>query len=84
MILKGLFKNDIINVASGEEISIAKVATTFFKDTGVAFSFGGEIRKGDPTHWVADISQLNSLGFKREVSFEEGIKKYRQWLKENE
>lgn len=84
VITQGDFKSNIINVANGEEISIAKVAETFFKDTDVVCNFEGEIRQGDPSHWVADISQLKSLGFKREVSFEEGIKKYRQWLKENE
>lgn len=84
VIEKALFKNDIINVANGKEITINNVAEAFFKNTTSKFSFGGEERKGDPSNWVADISSLTALGYKTKVSLEEGIKNYWQWLQENE
>ncbi|HAT66578.1 MAG TPA: dTDP-glucose 4,6-dehydratase, partial [Flavobacteriaceae bacterium] len=81
---KALFKSDTINVANGKEVTIAQVAETFFTNTPSEFIFGGEERKGDPSNWVADISQLKTMGYKTKVSLEEGIKNYWQWLKENE
>ena len=84
VIKKASFKNDIINVANGKEITIKKVAETFFKNTTSKCSFGGEERKGDPSNWVANISSLTAIGYKAKVSLEEGIKNYWQWLKEKE
>lgn len=81
---KASFKNDIINVANGQEITIAKVAETFFSNTDTSFTFGGETRQGDPSNWVADISKLKNLGFNPDVTLKEGIEKYWQWLKEIE
>ena len=73
----------VINIANGEEISIKTAANTFFAhlDTGIDFSFNGQVRIGDPKNWLADISILKSLGYKQQVTFKQGIDQYCKWLK---
>jgi dTDP-glucose 4,6-dehydratase/UDP-glucose 4-epimerase len=83
IISKASISQMVINVANGEEISIKTAAKTFFThlDTGIDFSFNGEVRKGDPKNWQADISILKSLGYKQQVTFKQGIDQYCKWLK---
>lgn len=85
VICKSTFQNEIINIACGEEIEIEHIVAKFYKilnDT-INFKFGGVIRTGDPMNWVADITKLESMGFKKSISIDEGLKTYAQWLKEN-
>lgn len=86
VILHGLFKNDIINIANGKEQYIKDVVTTFYSayKPEVIVGFRGEVRKGDPINWKADIKKLNELGYKQNVTIELGLKKYAEWIKENE
>jgi UDP-glucose 4-epimerase len=80
------FKNNIINVANGEELTIKFVVDTFYDllEENINYDFNGEIRHGDPVNWVADISKLKSLGYKQEVSLKSGLTAYIKWLRENE
>ena len=80
--LHASFKNDVINVANEIEITIEEVARTFFENTDTDFTFGGELRQGDPINWVADISILKKMGYQPQLTLKEGIKKYWQWLNE--
>lgn len=83
VIQKGVFNGDCINVANGREILIKDAVAIFYKHyaPSVKFTFSGEFREGDPNNWCADISLLQSLGYKEEYSFESGIIKYCQWLR---
>jgi UDP-glucose 4-epimerase len=73
---------EIFNLASGKETSIQNLAGLMLKELNydTEVKFNGIVRKGDPLRWKADISKLSALGFKPEVSIEEGVRKYCQWL----
>ncbi len=77
------FCGQAINIASGTEISISDVAGKFLNaiDPSLTFTFSGEEKKGDPTNWRADISELKKLGFVSQTSFDEGITQMLSWLK---
>lgn len=73
----------IFNVANGKEITIRHAAEIFshFKKVN-SIEFNGITREGDPLNWRADISRLEKLGYEQKVSFEEGVKKYIDWIQE--
>lgn len=86
IIQNGKFTGEAINVSSGIETKIKNAAAIFLSFLGNEFSleFTGEEKSGDPKNWRADISLLKQLGFTPFVTFEEGIKKYAEWIKESE
>lgn len=75
---------DVYNIASGEEVSIKQIATTFIRELELnsVVKFNGIVRRGDPINWKADITKLKLLGYDKKTNLESGIKKYCQWLKE--
>ena len=77
------FKGQIINVANGEEIFIKDAVRLFYDnfDDKVEYEFAGNNRPGDPNNWLADISVLKSLGYKRKDSFAAGLQEYYKWIK---
>lgn len=77
------FEGEAINIANGEELSIAKIATIFNNEFGAVKNiiFNNQTKKGDPLNWRADISMLQELGYKKTVSIEAGIKNYIEWTK---
>lgn len=84
LIIKQNFQGaNIINVASGNELTIKAAADSFLKSYGYTgeLKFSGEQRSGDPINWQADISRLKKLGFQPRFNFEEGIQQYVNWLK---
>ena len=79
-------EGEVINVASGQQTSIAEAAHKFlnhFKPS-VSLSFTGQMRHGDPVCWQADIHQLKTLGFVPQTPLDDGLYHYTQWLNENE
>lgn len=79
---KSNFNGEIINIANGEEIFIKDAVSIFlnFYNEKILYSFSGEIRKGDPTNWKADISKIESFGYKPSISIKKGLKDYYDWL----
>lgn len=79
------FNGSIYNVANGKEIKIKEAVTVFFSEMELQpqIIFNGEVRKGDPNNWRADISKLHSTGYRQATDFETGIRKYCTWVKEN-
>lgn len=73
----------IYNVANGVEIQIKEVAEIFGDIMGIdkeLITFSGTRREGDPINWRADINKLKQLGYEPKVSFEEGVKRYVEWV----
>ena len=82
VIKNGLFNGNEINIANGEEYTIEFVAELFKNslDPKKEISFNNKVKEGDPLNWRADISKLQSFGYKRTVSLENGIKRYINWV----
>jgi dTDP-glucose 4,6-dehydratase/UDP-glucose 4-epimerase len=82
VIRNGTFKAEVINVANGEESFIRDAAEVFSRllEGRFRYYFSNTVRVGDPLNWKADISRLNALGYKKQVEFEEGIKRYISWV----
>lgn len=78
------FKNEIINVANGEEHFIKDIAAIFYNiyDTSLVFNFSEQVRTGDPINWKADISTLQNYGYVQKTSIEKGLKNFIEWAKE--
>lgn len=78
-------RDKIVNIASGEEITIKKMITTIaeimdFQDPIIY----EEPRAGDVRRHRGDISLARKLiDFKPKVNFEEGIRQTVEWYKEN-
>lgn len=76
---------EIMNVANGEEVaikSIIKHISTFYNSARYIFS--GIKRQGDPVNWKADISKISKLGYKRQISFQQGLTAYTKWYQEHD
>jgi dTDP-glucose 4,6-dehydratase/UDP-glucose 4-epimerase len=84
IIQKSPFKGDVYNVANGAEITIKAAAELMLADLGWkgTLDFSGEEKQGDPRNWRADIRKIKSFGYIQQYTFEEGIKRYCQWLKD--
>lgn len=71
-----------MNIASGVETPISYVA----EEVASAFpgkkkvGFNGIERKGDPVNWRADVSQLESVGFKTSIRLSDGLRDYVKWF----
>lgn len=78
------FKADVINVGNGVEVQIREVVELFVKNKlwQGKLVFSGSNRKGDPINWLADISIIQSLGYKPSITLEEGIKQYIKWVQD--
>lgn len=77
------FSGNIVNIASGKEITI-KESVGIFADIiqpGIKTIFNNENKLGDPKNWRADVSVLSSLGFNWEYDMRHGLKNYANWLK---
>lgn len=80
------FQGSIYNVASHQEITIAEAAQVFLNEFSPEKKvvFTGEVKVGDPNNWLADMENLINYGFKPQYNLSLGLKKYAEWLRENE
>jgi dTDP-glucose 4,6-dehydratase/UDP-glucose 4-epimerase len=76
----------ILNIASGESVSIrelaARLLTLVGRPRGVVFS--GRVRAGAPRFWEVDVSALKRLGLAPQVPLDAGLRRYARWLNERE
>lgn len=81
---KATFDGANINVANGEESMIKDAAAGFYSnfEQSIDYHFSGTERKGDPSNWVADISEIKKLGYQQQVMFLDGLKRYYEWAKD--
>ncbi|MBF2708226.1 NAD-dependent epimerase/dehydratase family protein [Flavobacterium soyangense] len=80
------FQGSIYNVGSQVETTIAEAAQIFLNEFSPKKKviFTGEVKVGDPNNWLADMGNLKRYGFKRQYNLSLGLKKYAEWLRENE
>ena len=75
--------NQAINVGTGVPVTIMQVVQTLSKHLNrkPKFHISGEFRSGDIRHNYADTSAMQNLfGFKPQTSFDEGARKFVQWM----
>ena len=70
------------NVASGGTVSIGELAEAVCRIRGgqARVEYTGKIRPGDAEKWRVDISRIEELGFKPEISREEGLRNVVEWF----
>ncbi|MBD7913306.1 NAD-dependent epimerase/dehydratase family protein [Clostridium cibarium] len=74
-----------INIGSGENVSVIKVAEILKRlyESNSAINITGDFRKGDIRHNVADITRAKKLcRFNPVYTFEKGMKEFTIWVKE--
>lgn len=75
---------EIINVGTGEDISIKALAELVKKIAGFAGEITWDASKPDGMpRKLLDVSKIHSLGWRHTVPLEEGIKKTYQWYDKN-
>lgn len=75
---------ETFNVGTGNPTSVSSIAKKLMELYGeeVPLNFPGSFRLADVRHIVADTSKIKRiLNFKPKYSFDEGIKKYIDWVK---
>jgi dTDP-L-rhamnose 4-epimerase len=76
----------IFNVGSGIRTTVLKVAEVLknkFK-SNVKINITGEKMKGDVRHNFADISAIESIGFKPKTDFDNGVENFVNWVEKND
>jgi GDP-L-fucose synthase len=71
-----------LNLGSGEEISIKRIAEAVAKEAKVEIEWDTSKPTGDPRR-VFDMSRAKKYGFIPEVSIEQGVKDTMKWYLEN-
>jgi len=77
----------ILNVGSGVPTSVLTVAETLARGLGAEprLRISGNFRVGDIRHNYADLTLARQvLGFEPKVTFDEGIGRFAQWVKQQE
>jgi len=84
IIEKGNMRGEVYNVASGVETTIQQAAQLFIETLKgpVEYTFSGRTREGDPLNWRADISRLQSLGFRTSYTLPMGLSEVSGWLQQ--
>jgi GDP-L-fucose synthase len=79
------YNDDIaINVGVGEDVSIKELAELVKEIVGFSGSVEWDSSKPDGTpRKLLDVSRISSLGWKAEISLEDGILSTYEWYKEN-
>jgi len=72
----------VVNGGTGNGVSIREILTCFGRlwQPGLQPVFTGEAKAGDPAHYVADITQLESWGFSPSIPLETGLTDYIRWF----
>ncbi len=79
--------NQVFNVGTGVATDVITVATELSSNYGanVPITISGNYRLGDIRHNYADISKAKTLlGFKSQISFTQGLKKFTEWVNTQE
>lgn len=75
---------ETINIGTGEDVTIKELAETIKEIVGFSGSLVFDATKPDGTpRKLLDVSKINNLGWKHEVSLKEGIQKTLHWIEEH-
>ena len=78
-------KSEIINVGTGEEVSIKELAELVKNIVGFKGKIEWDTTKPNGTpRKLLDVSKLNALGWKSSIKLKDGLKKTYEWFKANE
>ncbi|MES2390547.1 MAG: NAD-dependent epimerase/dehydratase family protein [Acidobacteriota bacterium] len=71
-----------VNVGSGRATSVRDLAGIIAKKLGVDIAplARGEFRPGEIRSLISDISRIRTIGYEPQVSIEEGISRYVDWI----
>ena len=74
---------EILNVGNGVSYTISETLDVLRNYLGVKtpIVFNSQVKEGDPKYYWADIKKAKSIGWKPQISFEYGIKRYADWFK---
>lgn len=73
-----------VNIGTGQDCSIAEVASVIADATGFEGTTEWDTSKPDGMHQkLLDVSKINKLGWKSKVSLEEGINRTLAWYRTN-
>lgn len=74
------------NVASGEQVSIRRLAEMLCETMGLRpeFLFSGVVRAGETQRWFPDISRLRALGYEPRVDLRAGLAETVEWFRTEE
>ena len=80
---KAPLAGEVYNLGSGAETTISTLVKLIFKSLNLerVCEFDGKVPPGTPLNWRADISRLQSLGFKPSISLEDGLASFTAWCK---
>jgi UDP-glucose 4-epimerase len=75
----------IVNGGAGLGVSVRDLLSELFIcfDRNYAPQFSGVSRGGDPLHYIADISSLDSWGWHPKTPWQEGVREYAEWFKKD-
>ena len=79
--------NEVFNVGTGVPTDVITVAESLSRNYGVdvPITISGNYRLGDIRHNYADLTKINAiLGFTPKFSFDEGIKRFTDWVNTQE
>jgi UDP-glucose 4-epimerase len=73
---------EVLNMASGVEISIKEIADCILKhlNVGITAKFDGQIPKGDPFNMKADVTRLSEKQISMKYNLDNGIKEVTEWV----
>jgi len=73
---------EIYNVGSGQRTTVLTVAETLKRlySSNIDIHITGESLKGDIRHNYADITKIKQIGYEPKVSFEDGIRRFVDWV----
>jgi len=77
----------VFNVGNGKGTTVMEVAETLKRryNSNVNIKTSGNFRLGDIRHNYADLNKIQSkLGFTPDYDFEEGVKRFTEWVNEQE
>ena len=75
---------EIVNVGSGDEVSIAELARLTARVTGFSGDLAFDSSKPDGVaRKLVDVSKLNALGWRSSIPFERGVAETYAWFKDH-
>ncbi|MFA5247672.1 MAG: GDP-L-fucose synthase [Patescibacteria group bacterium] len=77
-------QGEIINIGTGEDVSIKEIAETIKNITGFSGKITWDKSKPDGTaRKLLDVSKIHDLGWRHKINLADGLKSYYQWYLEN-